>query len=267
MVRVSNLLITFVNVVTLMVALMALAIGLWFKAEEGKSLCQKSLNMPLLLFGGSILVLSLMGLIGSCCRASFFLWIYLFVLFLLIVGMICFSIFTILVANKGVAKALSGKGRNDAKFGDWGNWLEKHVVNDKNWGEIKSCMATFKYCQMIPPGKSADFYKYSLSTAQSSCCKPPTFCGFEFTNATYWNMPKKGPAVPDKDCKTWSNTQTELCFNCQSCKASFVETIQKNWNKMALSNFCVFVFIIIIYSIGCCALRNNRSKGYYNPYP
>ncbi|KAJ8563171.1 hypothetical protein K7X08_031623 [Anisodus acutangulus] len=104
--------------------------------------------------------------------------------------------------------------------------------------------------------------------SSSSCCKPPTYCGFEFTNATYWTMPKAGPAVPDSDCKTWSNSQNELCFNCQSCKASHIETIQKNWNKMALFNFCIFVFIIIIYSVGCCALRNNRSKGYsYKPYP
>ncbi|KAM3307950.1 tetraspanin-8 [Capsicum chacoense] len=267
MVRVSNFIISFVNVLTFMIAIMAIGFGLWFKADEGKSLCQKSLYMPLLLFGVAILVLSLLGLIGSCCRASFFLWIYLFFLFLLIVGMICFSIFTILVANKSVSKALSVKGGNDAKFGDWGHWLEKHIVNDKNWGEIKSCMVTFKYCQTMPRGKSGDFYKYSLPPAQSSCCKPPTYCGFEFTNATYWTMPKSGPAVPHSDCKTWSNSQTELCFNCQSCKTSFVDAIQRNWNRMALTNFCIFVLIIIIYSIGCCALRNNRSKGYYKPYP
>ncbi|WMV35278.1 hypothetical protein MTR67_028663 [Solanum verrucosum] len=265
MVRVSNFVISLVNVLTFMVAIMALGFGLWFKADEAKSLCQKSLYMPLLIFGGSLLVLSLLGLIGSCCRASFFLWVYLFFLFMFIVGMICLSIFTILVTNKSVAKALSGKGGNDAKFGDWGNWLEKHVVNDENWDEIKSCMATFKYCQMMPRGKPADFYKYSLPATQSSCCKPPTYCGFEFTNATFWTMPKTGPAVPDSDCKTWNNAQNELCFDCHSCKASFLETIQKNWNKMAILNFCVFVFIIIIYSIGCCALRNNRSKG-YRPY-
>ncbi|OIT04316.1 PREDICTED: tetraspanin-8-like [Nicotiana attenuata] len=267
MVRVSNFLISFVNLLTFVVAILAIAIGIWAKAEESKSLCQKAIYMPFLIFGASLLVLSLMGLVGSCCRASFFLWIYLFFLFLFIVGMICFSVFTILVTNKNVGKALSGKGDNEAKFGDWQHWLEKHVVNEKHWGDIKSCMATFKYCQMIPRGKSADFYKYSLPVTQSSCCKPPTYCGFEFHNATHWTMPKAGPAVPDSDCKTWSNVQNELCFNCQSCKSSFLESIQKNWNKFALINFCIFVFIIIIYSVGCCALRNNRSKGYYKPYP
>ncbi|KAK4370928.1 hypothetical protein RND71_010403 [Anisodus tanguticus] len=181
MVRVSNFLISFVNVLTFMVAIMALGFGLWFKADEGKSLCQKSLYMPLLIFGASLLVLSLMGLIGSCCRASFFLWIYLFFLFLLIVGMICLSVFTILVTNKGVGKALSGKRGNEAKFGDWRNWLEKHVVDEKHWDEIKSCMATFKYCQMIPHGKSADFYKYNLSTAQDvGLGSPPLIRDLDF---------------------------------------------------------------------------------------
>lgn len=168
MVRVSNFVISLVNVLTFMVAVMALIFGVWFKADEAKSLCKKTLYMPLLAFGGSLLVLSLLGLIGSCCRANFALWIYLFFLFCFIVGMIGLSIFTILVTNKSVAKALSGKGGNDAKFGNWGNWLEKHVVNDENWEEIKSCMATFKYCQMMPRGKPADFYKYNLPAAQVS---------------------------------------------------------------------------------------------------
>ncbi|MCE0482283.1 hypothetical protein HAX54_040946 [Datura stramonium] len=82
--------------------------------------------------------------------------------------MICFSVFTILVTNKSVAKALSGRGGNDAKFGGGGIGWRKHVVNEK-LGRIKSCIAAFKYCQIMPRGKSADFYKYNLPAAQSSC--------------------------------------------------------------------------------------------------
>lgn len=97
---------------------------------------------------------------------------------------------------------------------------------------------------------------------QSGCCKPPAYCGLQFENSTSWKMPEKGPAVPDPDCKTWSNNQTELCSNCESCKAAALSNIQKEWSMLAIANTCILICVTIIYSIGCCALRNNQSHRY-----
>lgn len=93
---------------------------------------------------------------------------------------------------------------------------------------------------------------------QSGCCKPPAYCGLEFHNATYWTTPKRGPAVADPDCKTWSNGQEKLCFDCYSCKKAVLDNIRREWRLLALINIGIIVFVILVYSVGCCALRNNR---------
>ncbi|KAL3512321.1 hypothetical protein ACH5RR_025038 [Cinchona calisaya] len=262
MARASNIIITILNLITLAVALLAIGYSVWLQIQHGSSLCQKVLQRPLLFVGLALFVVSFLGLIGSCCRLSFFMWIYLAVLFFMILGLICFTIFTIIVTNKGVGKVLSNKGVNDHRLGDYSGWLQKYVVNAENWDEIKSCLVDVHFCQHIAGGKAPEFYQQSLSPIESGCCKPPTYCGFEFQNATFWIMPKTGPAVPDSDCKTWSNDQTQLCFNCQSCKTQFLENIKKEWKTLAIINTCILVLVIIVYSVSCCALRNSRTGGY-----
>lgn len=102
---------------------------------------------------------------------------------------------------------------------------------------------------------------------QSSCCKPPKYCGFEFHNETNWIVPKSGPAVPDKDCKLWSNVQTQLCFDCLSCQISFHDNIKREWRTLAVINVIILILVIIVYATGCCAFRSNRRRrSSYNKY-
>ncbi|CAI9113440.1 OLC1v1014045C1 [Oldenlandia corymbosa var. corymbosa] len=269
MVRPSNVIVAILNVLILGLAILAIGFSFWFQFHSGSSLCQKVLYKPLLYLGLALLVISVFGLLGSCCGIKFFLWIYLAVMFFLILGLVCFMFFTLVVTNKRVGQAISNKGVNEHRLGDYSKWLQRYVVNADNWDEIKSCLADVHLCQQIDSGKSPDFYKKGLPLLQSGCCKPPTYCGFQFQNATVWIMPKKGPAVPDTDCKTWSNDQTKLCFDCDSCKISFLENIKNEWKTLAIINSCTLAVVIFIYTVGCCALRSNRSRGYtkHRSYP
>ncbi|XP_019189739.1 PREDICTED: tetraspanin-8-like [Ipomoea nil] len=262
MVRVSNAIIGFLNLLTLLLGVVAIGMAVWIQFNPSASLCQKVLQKPFVILGLSLLFVSMFGLIGSCFRISFFLWVYLTVMFFLILGIFCFLLFTIIVTNKGVGNALSGKGYKAARLGDYSHWLQKYVLNAQNWDQIKSCLHDIRLCQSLSTGKSADYYKHSLSPTQSGCCKPPSYCGFEFHNATYWTMPKGGPAVPHQDCNKWSNDQTELCFDCESCKTAVLESLRKDWKKLAIINVCILAFVILVYSVGCCALRSNRSSRY-----
>lgn len=103
---------------------------------------------------------------------------------------------------------------------------------------------------------------------QSGCCKPPTFCGFQYKNATFWTIPTTGLKSTDADCKLWSNEQDKLCYDCGSCKAGVLATLKAKWKAVSIFNVALLVILIIVYSIGCCALRNNRAKthGGYYPY-
>ncbi|KAK1257221.1 Tetraspanin-8 [Acorus gramineus] len=59
-----------------------------------------------------------------------------------------------------------------------------------------------------------------------------------------------------------SNDQRKLCYGCESCKAGVLQGLKQNWKKLAILNITVTIVLVIVYSIGCCALRNNRA-GYY----
>ena len=97
---------------------------------------------------------------------------------------------------------------------------------------------------------------------QSGCCKPPTSCNFTYVTGTEWTKTTTpAGAAADPDCGTWSNEA--LCYDCQSCKAGVVATFKRDWKRVAVVNIVFLVFIIIVYSVGCCAFRNNRRDNAY----
>jgi len=102
------------------------------------------------------------------------------------------------------------------------------------------------------------FFHYINFSTQIGCCKPPLRCGFTKKNATFWEAPKAGPLANDTDCRTWSNRQDKLCFNCDSCKGGVLANIRSQWRHLTIFNTCVLVLVTTIYVLGCYAIRNNR---------
>ncbi|THU47591.1 hypothetical protein C4D60_Mb09t17200 [Musa balbisiana] len=270
MVQISNSLVGFLNFLTLLISFPILGAGLWFRLHAATE-CERFLQLPLLVLGGFLLVVSVVGLIGACCRVSFVMWLYLFVMFLLILAMIVFTIFAFVVTNKGVGEAASGVGFKEYRLSDYSGWLQKRVENWETWREIDGCLKDAKVCagfEGLAGLQASQFFAKNLSPLQSGCCKPPTFCGFQYKNATFWTIPTTGLKSTDADCKLWSNEQDKLCYDCGSCKAGVLATLKAKWKAVSIFNVALLVILIIVYSIGCCALRNNRAKthGGYYPY-
>lgn len=259
----SNKTVTSLNFLTLVVSLVAIGYSVWLMTHPG-TLCQSFTQKPLLYLGLVLLFVSTLGIIGSYYGVSVFLCLYVVLMFVLVVGLIGFTIFSVIVTNKGVGQAISGKGYKEYKLGDYSNWLRKYVVNGKNWGKIKSCLVDVDVCSSLSGLKTAkEFDQRPLSSLQSGCCKPPTDCGFQYKNATFWIAPENGRQNDNMDCATWSNMQEELCFNCNSCKAGVLNGIKKQWKLLAIISVCVTLLVIIIYSLGCCALKNSRNDKYF----
>lgn len=97
---------------------------------------------------------------------------------------------------------------------------------------------------------------------QSGCCKPSDECGFEYVSPTNWNKNTTGTHA-NQDCQIWDNAKDKLCFDCQSCKAGLLDNVKSAWKKVAIVNIIFLVFLIIVYSVGCCAFRNNKRDDSY----
>ncbi|KAI4344348.1 hypothetical protein L6164_011583 [Bauhinia variegata] len=263
MVRFSNNLIGILNFLTLLLSIPILVAGVWL-SRQASTECEKWLEKPLIALGVFLLLVSLAGLIGACCHVTWLLWIYLVVMFLLIVLVFAFTIFAFVVTNKGAGETLSGKGYKQYRLGDYSNWLQKRVNNTKTWNRIKSCLYSSKVCSDFNNTYIGDtvekLYTENLSALQSGCCKPSDECGFTYQSPTMWN--KANTSYTNPDCDAWNNDPTVLCFNCQSCKAGLLQNTKDNWKKTAVINIIFLVFLVIVYSIGCCAFRNNRSDNW-----
>ncbi|GAV84335.1 Tetraspannin domain-containing protein [Cephalotus follicularis] len=272
MVRISNGVFVFFNCLTLLLGLATVVWSAYIHVHGGTE-CQKVAQNPLMITGLFLFIVSVMGLIGSCCRSNLVLFMYLVVMFVLIVGMIGFTLFVFVVTNAGAGKVMSGKGFKEYRLGDYSNWLRNHFVNGKKWDQIRSCLIDAQVCKslakdVVDPSVEA-FYKKSLSPIQSGCCKPPTDCGLEYKNTSIWIAPQSGPAVIDSDCTTWSNNKEKLCYYCNSCKGGVLANIRNEWRHLAIFNIIVILVIIFVYSTGCCVRRNNREDQYqrYKHHP
>ncbi|XP_068647845.1 tetraspanin-8-like [Aristolochia californica] len=263
MFRVSNNLVGILNFVTFVLSVPILGAGIWLSTRASTD-CEKFLEKPVIALGVFLLVVSLAGLVGACCRVSWLLWFYLLVMFFLIVLLFCFTIFAFVVTNKGAGEVVSERGYKEYRLGDYSNWLQKRVNDNKNWRKIRSCLQDSNVCKSLADDnlRQAEFFNKNLSPIQSGCCKPPTSCGYAYENATVWR--KAATASPDPDCKTWENDSKKLCYDCQSCKAGVLANLKRDWKKVAVVNIIFLIFLIIVYSVGCCAFRNNRED---NSYP
>ncbi|XP_077238229.1 tetraspanin-8-like [Tasmannia lanceolata] len=262
MFRLSNNLIGILNFITFLFSIPILGGGIWLSTRASTD-CEKILDGPLIVLGAFLLLVSLAGLIGACCRVTWLLWVYLLFMFLLIVLLFCSTIFTFVVSNKGAGEVVSGRGYKEYRLGDYSNWLQKRVSDGKDWRTISSCLKDGKACESLEDSNlpQAQFYEKKLSPIQSGCCKPPTICGFTYVNATVWQKPAANTTFSNADCNKWDNDKNTLCFNCQSCKAGVLANLKKDWKMDAIVNI---IFLIIVYSIGCCAFRNNKED---NAFP
>ncbi|KAK4257612.1 hypothetical protein QN277_007176 [Acacia crassicarpa] len=263
--RVSNNLVGILNFLTLLLSIPILIAGIWLSRQADTD-CERWLEKPVIAFGVFLLLVSLAGLIGACCRVTWLLWLYLVVMFCLIVVVFAFTIFTFVVTNKGAGQTLSNRGYKEYKLGDYSNWLQKRVDNTKTWNRIQSCLQSGKLCSKFKDQFLQDnvekFYTENLSALQSGCCKPADVCNFTYVSPTEWTKPPSNGTYANSDCDLWNNDPNVLCFNCQSCKAGFLQNIKSDWKKVAIVNIVFLIFLIIVYSIGCCAFRNNRADNW-----
>jgi len=147
--RLSNNLIGILNFITFLLSIPILGAGIWLGQRADGTECERYLSAPVIAVGVFLLVVSLAGLVGACCRVTWLLWVYLLAMFVLILVLFCFTVFAFVVTNKGAGEAVSGRGYKEYRLGDYSNWLQKRVENTKNWDKIRSCLEDSKVCKKL----------------------------------------------------------------------------------------------------------------------
>lgn len=261
MARLSNGVIQIVNFLALLVSLAILGFGAFLATRHGD--CEKLLDVPVLVLGGFILIISLVALIGSLKDIPILLWIYLILMFFVLVGIAAFTVFFFVVTHDGGGHAVSGRGYKEYKLGDYSHWLQKKLNNSNDWKHLKSCLVKTKYCSdLIKDYKTLKAYeKADLTPIQSGCCKPPSECGYSAKNASYYDLSVQSRST-NGDCKLYKNSPSIRCYNCASCKAGVAQYLKEKWKVVAIVDSIAFALLILLYCVGCCAKRNATDESY-----
>lgn len=269
--RTSNHLIGLLNFLTFLLSIPILGGGIWLSSRANNTDCLKFLQWPLIIIGVSIMVVSLAGFAGACYRNTFLMYLYLWAMFFIIAALVGFIIFAYAVTDKGSGQPVINRVYLEYNLGDYSGWLKDRVASESYWSKISSCIRDSHVCRKIRrnvggfPEAPEMFYLRKLSPTESGCCKPPTSCGFAYNNETFWTS-GGGLAGNDPDCQRWSNDQSQLCYDCDSCKAGVLASLKKSWRKVSVINIVMLIILVIVYVVACAAFRHNKQMDNDEPY-
>ncbi|XP_010677614.1 tetraspanin-7 isoform X2 [Beta vulgaris subsp. vulgaris] len=153
--------------------------------------------------------------------------------FPLLVAMAALGIFALAVSTKGGGKSIPGRSYKEYHVESYSHWMVKKVNDTNNWENYykkavikgRVCNAFFNQYQL---DKLDEFYQRPLDAFEWGCCKPPEECNFNYTSPAKWIKPEIGN-YSNNDCNRWDNDPNILCFNCQSCKAAFLQDLKHHW--------------------------------------
>ncbi|KAL3649754.1 Tetraspanin-5 [Castilleja foliolosa] len=253
MYRLSNTIIGFLNLFTLLASIPIIGAGLWM--AKSSTTCESFLQTPLLVVGFVVLIVSLAGFIGACFHVAWALWVYLVVMLFLIGALMGLTVFGFVVTSPGGGADVAGRIYKEYHLENYSAWMRKRVGDPRYWMTIKGCIVGSKACAKVALWTPFDYLTKDMSPIQSGCCKPPTSCNYALATTV----------AQDPDCYRWNNAPTVLCYECASCKAGVMEDVRRSWHKLSVLNIVMVVVLIGIYSIGCCAFQN--AKRGHSDYP
>lgn len=255
--RLSNTVIGYLNLLTLVASVPIIGAGLWL-AHGSAATCESALQVPLLAIGFIVLLVSLAGFIGASYHVTWALWLYLVAMLLLVVALLGMTVFGLAVTAGGGGTQVPGRPYREFRITDYSAWLRKRVEVERYWRPALACVVGSRACPKIANWTPLDYLQHNLTPIQSGCCKPPTSCTYGMATA----------AAQDADCYRWSNAAGILCYGCESCKAAVLEQVRRDWHDITILNVVLLLVLIAIYACGCCAFRNARraQSADYPPY-
>ncbi|CAN0879238.1 TET7 [Linum grandiflorum] len=230
------------NIITFLISLL-MFISITFM-NHPHSQCDRSLQTPLVVITLFLTLVSLAGFLGICCRIRCLFLLYLSALLVLILVTVGFYVFAFVVSSIGHGRDVPGRAYKEYFLEDYTVWLRNRVSSRGKWSGIRSC----------------------LVESESGCCKPPSECGFTYINPTNWTkgtvLGSDTSAGRNQDCVIWNNDPSVLCYDCNSCKAAFLNTIKSGLRKSINVGIVFIAVLIVVYIFGYCAFRDQIWEGF-----
>ncbi|KAL1214527.1 Tetraspanin-10 [Cardamine amara subsp. amara] len=126
----STFVIRWVNLLTMLLAVAVIIFGVWMSTHNDG--CRRSLTFPVIALGGFIFLISIIGFLGACKRSVVLLWIYLFVLLIVLIAILVFTVLAFIVTNNGSGHSNPGLRYKEYKLNDYSS-IEKRVKSDYIW--------------------------------------------------------------------------------------------------------------------------------------
>lgn len=262
---VSNNITAVLNFIAFLCSIPIIAAGIWLASKPDNE-CIREFRWPVVLLGVLILLVSLAGFVGAYWNKQGLLAFYLFCMAVLIALLLILLVFAFVVTRSDGGFSVPGRNYREYRLDGFSDWLRDQVAGSKNWAKIRTCLADSDICTKLNQDYiTADqFFAAHISPLQSGCCKPPTVCGFNYVNPTLWINPVN--QMGDPDCFLWSNDQTQLCYNCNACKAGVLGNLRKEWRKANVILIVAVVVLIWVYLIACSAFKNAQTEDLFRRY-
>ncbi|KAL8138760.1 hypothetical protein V2J09_004761 [Rumex salicifolius] len=271
----STFVIKWINFFTMLIGLCVVGFAIWLSSHGDG--CRKSLTLPVLGFGATILVISLIGFLGAQKKNTVLLWInlsldfllkYLILLCFILIAILIFTVLAFIVTNNGSGHKVSGLRPpwllliryKEYQLEDYSTWFLRELNNSHNWMHLRACLVNSQNCgNLSKKYKNLRQYKNAkLTPIEAGCCRPPSECGYPAVNASYYDL-SYHPASSNKDCKLYKNKRFIKCYDCDSCKAGVAQYMKTEWRVVAIFNVALFIILSMVYFVGCCARRDAMS--------
>ena len=162
--RLSNTVIGFLNLFTLLASIPIIGGGLWM--ARNSTSCESFLQTPLLVVGFVVLVISLAGFIGACFHVAWALWVYLVVMLFLIGTLMALTVFGFVVTSQGGGVEVPGRVYKEYRLQDYSPWLRNRIKDPNYWMTIRSCILGSKTCAKIALWTPLDYLEKDMSPIQ-----------------------------------------------------------------------------------------------------
>ncbi|KAK7251477.1 hypothetical protein RIF29_34722 [Crotalaria pallida] len=262
---VSNSITAVLNFIAILTSIPIIASGIWLSSKPD-NLCIHNFRWPVVILGVLILLVSLTGFFGAYRNKQGLLALYLCCMALLIILLLALLVFAFVVTRPDGSYDVPARGYKEYRIDKFSNWLRDYVTASGSWQKIRECLADSDVCVKLTQNYiTADqFFTSHISPLQSGCCKPPTACGYTYVSPISWINPVSPMADPD--CYLWNNDQSQLCYNCNACKAGLLGNLRKEWRKANIILIVAVVVLIWVYLIACSAFKNAQTEDLFRRY-